>query len=54
MSIEGRIEELSSKHKQLEDEIKLQQKQPGIDTLHLTSLKRRKLRIKEQLSSLAS
>lgn len=54
MSIQGRIEELSSKHKILEDKIKLQQKQPGIDTLHLVELKRRKLRIKEQLVSLSS
>lgn len=53
MSIQGRIEELSSKHKALEDRIKLQQKQPGIDTLHLTTLKRKKLKIKEQLLGLS-
>ncbi len=54
MSIQGRIEELYSKHKELKDEIKVQQKQPSIDMLHLTELKRRKLKIKDQLSSLSA
>jgi len=54
MSIQGRIEELSTKHKELENEIKVQQKQPAKDTLHLTELKRRKLKIKDQLSSLSA
>lgn len=53
MSMQGRIEELSSKHRDLDSEIKLQQKQPSIDTLLLTKLKRRKLRIKEELASLS-
>ena len=53
MSIQGRIEELSSKHRDLDIEIKIQQKQPSIDTLLLTKLKRRKLRIKEQLATLS-
>ncbi|MEO9970071.1 MAG: DUF465 domain-containing protein [Hyphomonadaceae bacterium] len=53
MSIQGRIEELSSKHRDLDIEIKTQQKQPSIDTLLLTKLKRQKLRIKEQLATLS-
>ena len=54
MSIQGRIEELSSKHKELENKIKVQQKQPFTDTLHLTELKRRKLRIKDELHDLTA
>ncbi len=53
MSIQGRIEELSSKHKALEDQIKVQQKQPATDALHLTELKRRKLKIKDELHALS-
>lgn len=54
MSIQGRIEELSSKHKELEEKIKVQQKLPAVDALHLTELKRQKLKIKDQLADLSA
>ncbi|MEM7007330.1 MAG: DUF465 domain-containing protein [Pseudomonadota bacterium] len=52
MSIEGRIRELTSKHRELDQEIQDAQKHSAIDTLTITELKRRKLRVKEELSSL--
>lgn len=52
MSIEGRINELSNKHRELEIKIQTAQKRPASDPVHLTELKRKKLRIKEQLTNL--
>lgn len=52
MSMQGRIRELSSKHRELDERIQSVQKRPIIDTVELSDLKRRKLRLKEQLSNL--
>lgn len=53
MSIQNRINELSNQHRDLDHKIQSAQKSPAIDTLELTKLKRRKLRLKEELSNLA-
>lgn len=52
MSIQGRINELSNKHRSLDEQIETEQKKPARDPLQVTELKRRKLRIKEQLREL--
>ncbi|MEM7768308.1 MAG: DUF465 domain-containing protein [Pseudomonadota bacterium] len=52
MSIQGRIAELSNRHQALESQIHEEQKRPIADTVHLRSLKREKLRIKEELRTL--
>lgn len=52
MAIESHIAELEEKHQKLEAEIKEELLHPGCDTLHLTELKREKLRIKDQLETL--
>lgn len=52
MSIQGRISELSSKHRELDQKIQDAQKHSAADPLKLSEMKRRKLRIKEELSSL--
>ncbi|MEL6323467.1 MAG: DUF465 domain-containing protein [Pseudomonadota bacterium] len=52
MSIQGRIDELSNKHRELDQQIRNVQKQAAADGLHITELKRRKLRIKEELTQL--
>ncbi|MEO0882326.1 MAG: DUF465 domain-containing protein [Pseudomonadota bacterium] len=54
MSIEGRIRELTSKHRELDQKIQDAQKHASIDPLAISELKRRKLRVKEELSSLGS
>lgn len=52
MSMQGRIEELSTRHRNLEETIKAERKRPSADQLVLQDLKKRKLRIKEELREL--
>ncbi len=52
MSLTGRIEELSNRHRRLDTEIESEQKRPAADALRLSELKRQKLRIKEELQQL--
>ena len=53
MSIKGHINELSNKHRELDIEIQNAEKRPASDPIYLSELKRKKLRIKEQLENLA-
>jgi hypothetical protein len=52
MSIQGRIEELSHRHERLDQEIEQEQKRPAANDVRLHDLKRRKLKIKEELTNL--
>ena len=52
MSIERRIEALSSRHAKLDDKIHEEIKRPSADTLHLQDLKRQKLHLKEEILEL--
>lgn len=52
MSLQGRIEELSRRHRQLDAKIHSEQKRPAVDDKTLKDLKRQKLRIKEEMSML--
>lgn len=52
MSMQGRIQELSTRHRSLEESIQREQKRPSADQMLLQDLKRRKLRIKEELREL--
>ena len=52
MSIQGRIEELSSRHRKLDQAISEEQKRPAADEVRLHDLKRQKLKIKEELVTL--
>ncbi|MEO0981455.1 MAG: DUF465 domain-containing protein [Pseudomonadota bacterium] len=54
MSLEGRKIELANKHRKIDDEILHEQKRPSADTLRLAELKRKKLRIKEELQQLGA
>jgi len=49
MTIEDRVETLKAKHARLEHEIDEEAHRPLPDTVHITELKREKLRIKEQI-----
>lgn len=53
MSIQGRINELSNKHRTLDQQIEMAQKNPARDPLQVSELKRRKLHVKEELKKLA-
>lgn len=52
MSLNGRISELASRHRQLDEQITAEEKRPASDDLTLKDMKRQKLRIKEQLREL--
>ncbi len=49
MSLQGRISELANKHRKLDEKIHEEQKRPAADALRLKDLKRKKLKIKEEL-----
>ena len=49
MTIEDRVETLKAKHARLDHEIDEEAHRPLPDTVHLTELKREKLRIKEEI-----
>ncbi|MAN47332.1 MAG: DUF465 domain-containing protein [Alphaproteobacteria bacterium] len=49
MSLQGRISELAHKHRKLDEKISEEQKRPAADALRLKDLKRKKLKIKEEL-----
>jgi hypothetical protein len=52
MAIDGRIRELGSRHQNLERAIEQELRSPSSDPIRLTELKRKKLRLKDQLESL--
>ena len=52
MAIEARIRELDSRHENLERAIEDEASRPAADELRLRELKRRKLRLKEELETL--
>lgn len=54
MSLVSHVEELRKKHRTLKSEIEAVERQPGSDHLEVLALKRRKLRIKDEIRRLAS
>ena len=52
MAIEARIRELGVRHKSLERAIEDETSRPAADALRVKDLKRRKLRLKEELEDL--
>ena len=52
MAIETHLLELERKHQALEKEIEEAMHHPGIDTLALTELKRKKLSLKDEIERL--
>ncbi len=52
MAIESRIKELTNRHRDLDNEINQEFKNPSCDDLHLANLKKKKLKIKEEIESL--
>ncbi len=54
MAIESRIRELGSRHETLDRTIQEETKRPASDAARLTELKRRKLRLKEEIEGLRS
>jgi len=54
MAIEARIRELGARHQSLERAITDEAGRPAADTARLKDLKRRKLRLKEEMETLKS
>ena len=52
MATEARIVELGEKHRKLKLAIEEEIQHPGLDSLHLTELKRQKLHVKDEISRL--
>jgi hypothetical protein len=54
MAVEARIRELGSRHKSLDQASEDEMRRPAADNVRLRELKRRKLRLKEEMESLRS
>lgn len=52
MALESRIQELNARHRDLDQEIATHLRSPAVDPLLLTTLKRQKLRLKEEIEKL--
>ncbi|MCW5724427.1 MAG: DUF465 domain-containing protein [Maricaulaceae bacterium] len=52
MAIEARIRELDNRHQQLDTQIEDESKRPVADSLRLASLKKEKLKLKEEIEAL--
>lgn len=53
MAIEAHLQELKSKHHSLEEKIQSELRTPLPDNIHLAALKKQKLHLKEQITSLS-
>ena len=53
MSLSSHLQELRRKHQSLEAEVESAQRSPGSDDLQLSSLKKQKLRLKEEIHRLS-
>jgi len=54
MSVHDRIEALKAKHAALESAIETEARRPTPDNAHLHDLKRKKLRIKDEITQIAT
>lgn len=53
MSLSGRIDELKRKHQEISDKVESYQRTPSADDTQIRSLKKQKLRLKEEISRLS-
>ncbi|WP_140985949.1 DUF465 domain-containing protein [Asticcacaulis tiandongensis] len=49
MSIEARVRELDNRHQSLKATIAREERSPSVDSLYLKELKRKKLKLKEEI-----
>ncbi|WP_439473186.1 YdcH family protein [Brevundimonas sp.] len=52
MTIEARIRELGNRHRNLDEAIQRETRNPATDSLRVRELKQQKLRLKEEITSL--
>jgi hypothetical protein len=53
MSLSSHLQELRKKHQYLSQEVEAAQRSPSVDDLHITQLKKQKLKIKEEIERLS-
>ncbi len=53
MTMSSHLQELRKKHESLSEMVEMAQKSPGTDDLHITELKKQKLRLKEEIYRLS-
>ena len=53
MSLSSHLQELERKHQCLSEEVEQAQRSPGVDDLDIASLKKQKLRLKEEIERLS-
>lgn len=53
MSLTSHLQELKRKHQTLSEEVEQAQRAPGTDDLAIASLKKQKLRLKEEIERLS-
>ena len=54
MSLSSHLSELKKKHQILDTQVEEAQRAPGVDGLHVASLKKQKLRLKEEIERLST
>lgn len=54
MSLDSRLSELRRKHETLSSKIEQEQRHPGSDELTISSMKKEKLRLKEEITKIAT
>lgn len=54
MSLNSHLEELKKKHTSLSQAVEMAQRAPGSEDLEVASMKKQKLRLKEEISRLSS
>ena len=52
MSLENHLQELSARHKKLDNALQEESKRPSSDSLKMSRMKREKLKLKEEIQSL--
>ncbi|WP_299772765.1 DUF465 domain-containing protein [uncultured Tateyamaria sp.] len=54
MSVIAHLEELKKKHQTLSDQVETAQRSPGVDQIEVATLKKQKLKLKEEITRLSS
>lgn len=54
MSLNAHLETLKRKHQEMSDAVESAQRAPGVDDLEVATMKKEKLRLKEEITRLSS
>lgn len=54
MSVIAHLEELKKKHQTLSDQVETAQRSPGVDQMEVATMKKQKLKLKEEIARLSS